>query len=91
MFGLQGSADPTEDELEIPLDCVVASVGQSPRLIRLGGELSIPQKGDSFSETKALHLRRHRDLLRESFEAKDEKKDFFCDDDDDDGERGREH
>jgi hypothetical protein len=25
------SADATEDELEIPLDCAVASVGQSPR------------------------------------------------------------
>jgi hypothetical protein len=42
------SADATEEELEIPLDCVVASVGQSPKLIiRLGGELSIvdPPKG----------------------------------------------
>ncbi len=51
-----------EDELEIPLDRVVASVGQS-HLIRLGGIRSIivdPPKwlrGPSFSETKACVVR----------------------------------
>lgn len=45
MVEWRSAADATEGQVEIPLDCVVASVGQSQITIRLGGELSIPQKG----------------------------------------------
>jgi hypothetical protein len=62
------SADAREEELEIPLGCVVASAGQSPVDIRLGGIVDPPKglSGPSFSETKAcvaIEIERVRAVL----------------------------